>query len=328
MAGVLDHFFTAARRRQRRVVLPEGENSRVIAAARRLLAEGIAIPILLGTPDRIRWAAGTAGLDVRGIELLEPRAATCFDSYVRAYGQGRGVKEGVARRMIARPLFFGGMMVAQGDAATMVAGVDHATTTVIQAGALTVGLASGMETASSFFLMVLPEFQGRPNYSVLFADCAVTVAPTPVQLADIALASHASAAKLLGDTPRVALLSFSTLGSAAHAEVDKVREAVSLVRQRAPEALVDGEFQVDSAIVPRVAARKVKRPSDVAGHANVLVFPDLNTGNAAYKLTQYVGGAQAIGPFLQGFAKPVSDLSRGASAEDIVATVAVLLAMT
>ncbi|MFO7906530.1 MAG: phosphate acyltransferase [Planctomycetota bacterium] len=327
VGDVLDRFFTAARQRQQRVVLPEGENARVIAAAECLLAQGVAIPILLGAPDRIRRAAAGARLDVSGIELMEPRAAGCFDAYVHAYRRHRHVKEGVARRMMARPLFFGGMMVAQGDAATMVGGVDHATATVIQAGALTVGLASGVETVSSFFLMVLPEFQGRTNYSVLFADCAVTVAPTPAQLADIALASHASAERLLGDTPRVALLSFSTLGSAAHTEVDKVKEAVSLARRRAPEALVDGEFQVDSAIVPRVAARKVKRPSNVAGQANVLVFPDLNSGNTAYKLTQYMAGAQAIGPFLQGFAKPISDLSRGASADDIVATVAVLLAM-
>ncbi|MFW6170011.1 MAG: phosphate acyltransferase [Planctomycetota bacterium] len=327
MGDVLDVFFTAARRRQQRVVLPEGKNAQVIAAATRLVAEGLAVPILLGAPDRIREAAAAARLELSGMELMEPRDAECFDSYVRAYRRDRNVKEGVARRMVARPLFFGGMMVAQGDAATMVAGVDHATATVIQAGALTVGLASGMETASSFFLMVLPEFQGRRNYSVLFADCAVTIAPTPAQLADIALASHASAERLLDDTPRVALLSFSTLGSAAHAEVKKVAEAVSLVRQRASEALVDGEFQVDAAIVPGVAARKVKRPSDVAGQANVLVFPDLNTGNVAYKLTQYMAGARAIGPFLQGFAKPISDLSRGANADDIVATVAVLLSM-
>ncbi len=239
----------------------------------------------------------------------------------------RDVKDGIARRMVKKPLFYGGMMVALGDADTMVAGVAHATASVIQAGALTIGLSPGIETVSSFFLMVLPEFRGQRHRPFIFADCAVTVAPTAAQLADIALASHASAGKLLTETPRVALLSFSTHGSAAHEVIDKVTQALALARQRAPAALLDGEFQLDSAIIPEVAAKKVKTASAVAGQANVLVFPDLNTGNVAYKLAQYMAGARAIGPFLQGFAKPISDLSRGASANDIVATTAVVLAM-
>jgi phosphate acetyltransferase len=209
----------------------------------------------------------------------------------------------------------------------MVAGVAHATATVIQAGALTVGYAPGIETASSFFLMVLPHFQGRENWPMVFADCAVNVAPTPAQLADIALASHASAQRLLDEQPRVALLSYSTRGSAADQHVDKVIAALEIARQRAPDALIDGEFQADAALVPGVAAKKVRDPSPVAGQANVLIFPDLGAGNIAYKLTQYLAGAHAIGPFLQGFAKPISDLSRGATADDIVATTAVVLAM-
>jgi phosphate acetyltransferase len=238
------------------------------------------------------------------------------------------VKLGIARRMVKKPLFYGGVMVAEGDADTMVAGVAHATATVIQAGALTIGLSPGIETVSSFFLMVLPEFQGQADRPFIFADCAVTIDPSASQLADIAIASHNSASKLLNETPRVALLSFSTLGSAAHELVDKVTEALGIVKQRVPDALIDGEFQLDSAVVPAVAAKKIKRESPVAGQANVLVFPDLNTGNVAYKLTQYMGGARAIGPFLQGFAKPISDLSRGASADDIAATTAIVLAMT
>jgi phosphate acetyltransferase len=218
------------------------------------------------------------------------------------------------------------MMVKRGDADTMVAGVRTATANVIQAGALTVGYGSGITTASSFFLMIVPKFRGGENCPLIFADCAVNIAPTAEQLADIALASAASAAKLLGEPPRVALLSFSTHGSAAHERVEVVTQALEIVRRRAADAPIDGEFQADAAIMPQVAAKKIKRPSDVAGNANVLVFPDLNSGNIGYKLTQYLAGARAIGPFLQGFAKPISDLSRGASVDDIIATTAVCLA--
>ncbi len=325
---ILDRFFDSARQRQQTVVLPEGHDPRVITAARRLLDEGLAKPILLGSLEEITRVAAESQLDTAGMELIDPTASDRFEAYIQAYAARRDVKEGIARRVVKKPLFFGGMMVAQGDADTMVAGVANPTATVIQAGALTIGLSPGIETVSSFFLMVLPEFQGAQDRPFIFADCAVTIDPDAGQLADIALASHGSASKLLSDTPRVAMLSFSTQGSAAHPLVDKVTEALAKVHQRAPQALVDGEFQLDSALVPQVAAKKIKRPSEVAGQANVLVFPDLNTGNVAYKLTQYMAGAAAIGPFLQGFAKPISDLSRGASSDDIVATTAIVLAMS
>ena len=229
--------------------------------------------------------------------------------------------------MVRKPLIHGGMMVTCGDADAMVAGVSTATANVIQAGAVTIGLAPGLHTVSSFFLMVFPSFQGQEYVPMIFADCAVNVAPTAEQLADIAVASHLSATKLLTDRPRVAMLSFSSHGSAVHERVDVVKSALDMARQRNPNMLIDGELQLDAAIIPAVAARKTKLPSSVAGQANVLIFPDLNAGNIAYKLAQYLAGAQAIGPFLQGFARPISDLSRGASADDIVATVAVVLAM-
>jgi phosphate acetyltransferase len=216
-------------------------------------------------------------------------------------------------------------MVACGDADTAVGGVASATATLIQAGVLTVGLADDIETPSSFFLMVVPNFLGEKDKPFIYADCAVNVDPTAEQLADIALASAISARRILGQQPRIALLSFSTKGSGAGAGVDKIRDALKIAKQREPGLAIDGEFQADSAIVPRVAVKKVKGESAVAGKANVIIFPDLNSGNIAYKLTQYMAGAHAIGPFLQGFAKPITDLSRGATVDDVVATVILTL---
>lgn len=325
---LVKHFISAAKGRGQTVVLPEGSDARVIAAARRLVDDQIAEPIVLGAPAEIEQAATQAGVPLRGLRTVDPSNGDQFAKYTAAYATARGLKESVARRMVARPAFYGGMMVKQGDADTMVAGVCTATANVIQAGALTIGYAPGITTASSFFLMILPEFRGQKDCPLVFADCAVNIAPTPEQLADIALASAASAGKLLGEDPRVAMLSFSTQGSASHAAVDNVTRALEIIRQRAPDVQIDGEFQADTALMPNVAAKKIKRPGTVAGKANVLVFPDLNSGNIGYKLTQYLAGARAIGPFLQGFAKPISDLSRGASVDDVVATVAVCLAQT
>jgi len=294
------------------VVLPEGGDERVIAAARRLKDEHIAEPIVLGKPDQIAAAVDAAGVSLDDITTENPRNSPRLDDYAAAYAAARGdVPSNVARRVVMKPAFFGGMMVA--------------CATMIQSGMLTVGLMEGLSTPSSYFLMVIPQFQGTTDKTFIFADCAVNVDPGDEALADIAIASAASAGGLLGEEPRVAMISYSTQGSGIGPGVDKVRRALEIARRRAPRLAIDGEFQVDSAIVPRVAARKVKGQSPVAGRANVLIFPDLEAGNIAYKLTQYMAGAQAIGPFLQGFAKPIADLSRGASIDDIVATTVLTL---
>ena len=320
---VIQYFRQKASKNPKKVVFPEANDERILRAVNQIIEQRIAEPVLIGEKDTTVPFVEKYISNKEKITIISPSQSSRFQQYITAYCSRReNVTEKIAERLLKKPLLFGAMMVAQGDADGIVCGVAHTTSSVIQAASLTIGFMEGITSPSSMFIMVIPEFRGERNKILIFADAAVSIKPTAQQLAEIAVVTGRSMKKLLDIEPKIALLSFSTKGSARHEDTEKVIRAVELAKKMAPDLLIDGELQADAALIPEVAQKKVKE-SPVAGQSNVLIFPDLNAGNIAYKLVQYLARARAIGPFLQGFARPVSDLSRGASVEDIVGVTAV-----
>ena len=319
---LVQQFIEKAGANPKRIIYPEGHDERIVVAAVRAKQMGIAYPVLFGDEVKIRENASKNNLVMDRITIITPGEVDKINSYAEAYSGFRDIKLAIAKKLVRKPLAFCCMALRQGDADGMVGGVDSATGSVISAATVAVGYQEGLSTSSSFFIMIVPGFQGEKEKVFIFADCAVSVAPTPRQLAEIAVASGTNARNLLGLEPKIAFLSFSTKGSAYHEDVDKIIEAVRIAKELKPAFEMDGELQGDAAIAQKVAEKKAKE-STVAGKANVLVFPDLNAGNICYKLVQYLANAKAIGPIMQGFARPVNDLSRGATVDDIIAVTAI-----
>jgi phosphate acetyltransferase len=302
------------------IVLPEGEEKRTLKAASILKKDALCVPILLGNPEKARKVAAENGADISGIEIVDIPKDAKFREYVAHYfdiRKHKGITEAEAEAAVLDPLVYGIMMLHNDRVDGYLSGADHSTADTVRPALHIIKPAPGVRTISSFFIMIFPSPSQGDNGVLIMADCAINIDPVPVKLASIGISSAKMAKVLTGIDPRVAFLSFSTNGSTEHPLAAAVKEAVRIAKEKAPDMAIDGEMQADAALVPEIGQRKFPG-SKVAGHANVLVFPDLQSGNIGYKLVQRLTGAEALGPIMQGFNKPVNDLSRGASVDDIV----------
>lgn len=323
--GLMEKIRTKAKTEKKVIALPEGSEKRTVKAAELIQSEGLAEVVLIGNEEEIQKTAAEVGADLAGVRIINPLTSEKLSEYAAKFYElrkSKGVTEEQANEIVKDPIYFGTMMVKLKDADGMVSGAIHSTGDLLRPGMQVIKTAPGISTVSSFFVMEVPDCSYGDNGLFVFGDCAVNPNPNAQELASIAVASAQNAKMLCGIEPKVAMLSFSTMGSAKHELVNKVVEATKLAKEAAPELLIEGELQLDAAIDSSVG--QLKAPgSKVAGHANVLIFPDLQAGNIGYKLVQRLAKAEAIGPICQGFAAPINDLSRGCSIEDIVNVVAI-----
>jgi phosphate acetyltransferase len=321
-SNIMEQLQLKAKSDPKRVVLPEAQEEKILRAARAVRDMGIAIPILVGKPDDISAVATRSGVSLENITIVDNMEEAKIDHLTEEYLKiSQSLPLRALKRMLKDPMNYAAVMVALNEADCMVAGLSHTTGEMIMTSEMIIGLKEGISTVSSMGIMSIPGYEGPEGDLVAIADCAVCAAPGDEELADIAISTADTVRSLLGWEPRVALLSFSTKGSATHERVDTVLQALEMVRERRPDILIDGELQLDSAIVPEVAAKKVSGESPVAGRANTLIFPNLESGNIGVKLVQRFANGVAYGPLLQGFAKSVSDLSRGAPVAEIVGAI-------